>query len=503
MSSKESNGSESERPPVVVVLGHVDHGKTTLLDTIRKTNVAGRESGGITQHVGAYVVEHQGKMITFLDTPGHAAFSAMRRRGAQVADLAVLVVAADDGMQPQTHEALEAIRAVDIPYVVAINKIDKPNADLDKTKADLTQADVLLEGWGGDIPNVEISAKEGTKIDDLLEIIQLLAEMAELRGDASAPAEGVVIEAHQDPRKGTITTALVKNGTLRVGDVVVAGSITGKVKALEDFEGNGVKEAGPSMPTVILGLNEVPEVGDALRAVATEAAATAAAAEEKERRSFEVTIREGEPSVTFPLLIKSDVRGSLEAIIGELEKLKNKHVALQVIAASTGDITENDVKQAGAMGATIFGFRIKARNAITNVAERNDVTVRAYDVIYELMDAVKAEAEERLPKIVTRDDVGTLEVLGAFKYDHPNHVIGGRVTSGVARRGVLVEVIRGEDVVARATVTELQRDKMPVDEVEQDRECGMLVKYTKGGPVQVGDTINFFTETIETPSINS
>ncbi len=486
---------------MVVVLGHVDHGKTTLLDTIRKTNVADRESGGITQHVGAYVIEYNDKPITFLDTPGHAAFSAMRSRGAAVADIAILVVAADDGMQPQTHEALEAIRTADIPFVVAINKIDKPNADLDKTKSDLTHAGVLLEGWGGDVSNVEISAKEGTNVDALLEIVELVADVAELYADERNAASGVVIEAHQDPKRGILATIIVQDGTLRIGDVLVAGPVIGKVKGMELFDGTSTKEAGPSSPVVVMGFNSVPEVGDSVRVVKDEQAAKALAKEEEELRGFEITIAEGEPDITFALVLKTDVLGSLEALISELEKLKNPHIAIQVIAAATGDVTENDIKQAAAMGATVFAFRVKAPNAVQNVADRHEVVVKIHEVIYELLDDVKAGAEERLPKIVTREDVGTLELLGAFKYDHPNHVIGGRVTSGRVRKGALLEVLRDDQLIARGQLIELQRDKMPVSEVEQGEECGMMVKYKKGGPADVGDIVNFFTETVETTKL--
>lgn len=486
---------------MVVVLGHVDHGKTTLLDTIRKTNIAGKESGGITQHVGAYVIEHDGKPITFLDTPGHAAFSAMRSRGANVADIAILVVAADDGMQPQTQEALEAIRSADIPFVVAINKIDKPNADLDKTKGDLTNAGVLLEGWGGDVPNAEISAKEGTNIDALLELVQLLADISELTGDPGVPARGVVIETHQDPKRGVLATVLVKDGTVRVGDALLAGAVTGKVKALEAFDGESLKEAGPSVPAVVLGFSDVPEVGDTVRVMEDEKTASAAAEEEQERRAYEVTIAEGEPEITLPVVVKTDVRGSLEALIGELEKLKNPHVAIQVVGASTGDVSENDVKQAAAIEAAIFAFRVKATNAVMNVADRHQVRISVHDVIYELLDDLKAAAVDRLPKIVHRKDLGALKVLQTFKYDHPTHVIGGRVESGIAKKGALLEIVRDDEVLGRAEMTELQRDKIPVDQVEQGRECGMLVKYVKGGPVEEGDVIRFFEETVETPSL--
>ena len=496
-----SKDSGEARPPVVVVLGHVDHGKTTLLDWIRKTNVAGRESGGITQHIGAYVIEHDGRSMTFLDTPGHAAFSAMRRRGAQVADIAILVVAADDGVQPQTKEALEAIRTAKIPFVVAINKIDKVNADIQKTKTDLTNADVLLEGWGGDVPNIEISAKEGKGVNELLEIVQLVGDIAELTGDPAKPAEGVIIEAHRDSRRGIVVTLLVKDGTMRIGDVLLAGAVAGKVKALEDFKGAGIQEARPSTPAIVLGFSDVPDVGDAVRVVADEAQAQEAAGKEEQQRAFEQVIAEGDVEIELPVVIRADVLGSLEAIVNELEKLKNAHVAIRIAGAATGEISESTIRQAATQGALLVGFRVKARDPVLQFAEREDVTIKTFDVIYELTDAVREAARNRLPKIVHREDVGTLELLGAFKYTHPDHVVGGRVESGVARKGVLLEAVRDDTVVVRAKLVDLQQNKIPVDEVSVGNECGMLIRYETGGPVQIGDIVHFFTETVETPEL--
>ena len=499
-----SKENREARPPVVVVLGHVDHGKTTLLDTIRKTNVAGRESGGITQHVGAYVIEHDGNPMTFLDTPGHAAFSAMRSRGANVADVAILVVAADDGVQPQTKEAITAIRSADIPLVVAINKIDKANADVEKTKTDLTQEQVLLEGWGGDTPNIEISAKKGDGVTDLLDLVRLVADISELTADPSVPAEGVVIETHHDTQRGVVATALIKDGTLRVGDVLLVGSVTGRVKALEDFLGERIKEAGPATPAVLLGLSDVPDVGDTLVAVSDESEAARLQKEVEKQRAFEKVIAKGEPDIELPVVLRADVQGLLEAIVGELEKLANAHVAIRIVSASTGDVTESDVKQAAATQAAIVGFRVKAPNATQQLAERQGIVMHFHKVIYELLDAVRGLARGRLPKKVTREDLGQLDLLGAFKYSPPTHVIGGRMLNGIARKGVLFEVLRGAEeaeIVARGTVTDLQRDKVPVDEVEQGETCGLLVKYAKGGPVQVGDRLRFFTETIEVPEL--
>lgn len=491
------------RPPVVVVLGHVDHGKTTLLDTIRKSNIVSRESGGITQHVGAYVIEHQGKPLTVLDTPGHAAFSEMRSRGAKVADVAILVVAADDGVKPQTKEAIGAIRSANIPFVVALNKIDKSNADVDRAKTQLTEAGVLLEGWGGDTPNVEISAKAGTGIDALLDMLALVADMAELQANAAGPAQGVVIEAHQDQRRGPAATLLVQNGMLHVGDAIIAGSVSGKVKALESFTGKAVSQAGPSTPVVVLGLSQVPDVGDEFRVAGSDTEARERSSLEAQRRAFEQRIAEGNPAMSVKVLVKADVVGSLEALVSELKKLKNSHIALEVVGGDTGDIIENDVKRAEPLGAVIVGFRVKARPAILGLAERLGVVMQTFDVIYECVDAIKKLCVERLPKQTTREEMGTVKILATFKRDLPRHVIGGLVTKGVARKEAQFEIMRNEAIVGSGQILEMQMNQVPVDEVSQNRECGMLVKYRRGGPAQEGDTVNIFLEREKTPKLFS
>lgn len=489
------------RPPVVVILGHVDHGKTTLLDTVRKTNVAAREAGGITQHVGAYVIQHDGKPMTLLDTPGHEAFSAMRSRGAQVADVAILVVAVDDGVQPQTRESITAIREAGIPFVVALNKIDKGNADVKRAKTELSKEEVLLEGWGGDVPNVEISAKEGTGVDELIGLVALVAEVAELRAEQDMVASGVVIEAHRDARRGPVATLLVKEGTLRVEDVLVAGAVAGKVKALQDFSGQLIQEAGPSTPTVILGLDETPYVGDAFRVLADEGAAVEVADAEASRRAFEQVIGEGEPERELTLILKADVVGSLEAIMGEFEKFRNEKVALRLAGVDTGEVTENDVKRAAVIGGMVVAFRVKTRRAISELSERLDVQIRDFSVIYELLDAVRSALEDRLPKRVLREEVGTVKLLATFKNDPPRQVIGGRVENGAARKDVVCEIEREGDVIARGMVLEVQQEKIAVDEVTQGKECGMLVKYESGAPAQVGDVAKLFTEQTETPKL--
>lgn len=488
-----------ERPPVVVVLGHVDHGKTTLLDTIRKTNVVARESGGITQHVGAYRVEHSGKTLTVLDTPGHAAFSEMRSRGAKVADVAILVVAADDGVQPQTKEALEAIRTAEIPFVVAINKIDKNNADIERTKNELTENGVLLEGWGGDVPNVEISAKKGEGVEALLDLVALVAEMAELSSDDSASAEGVVVESHQDARRGPVATLLVQQGILRVGDTMTVGSVSGKLKAMSDFTGANIQEAGPSIPAVVLGINGVADVGDRFTVVPDERTAEELAQAEASRRNFERRIADGTPFATFVFLLRADVTGSLEAIVGELEKLRNSIVAIELIGAETGALNESDIKRAASVGATVYGFRVKAPQSIMALAERSGVPVKTFDIIYELLDSVVAACRERLPRQLVRDEVGAVKLLGVFRYDAPQQIIGGLVTKGIARKQVKFEIVRQEAVVGRGTVLEVQRQKIVIDEAAQNEECGLKVKFASGGPAEVGDSVRLFIERDTTP----
>lgn len=497
------------RPPVVVILGHVDHGKTTLTDFIRKSNVVARESGGITQHVGAYVISHQGKPMTLLDTPGHAAFAEMRSRGANVADVAILVVAADDGVKPQTKEAIDTIRAAQIPFVVAINKIDKGNADVERTKNELTEAGVFLEGWGGDTPNVEISAKEGIGVDALLDLVGLVGEMSEaLYADDAQAAQGTVIEAHRDAQRGSVATLLVRQGTLRVGESIAAGKVSGKVKALESFAGEPIREAGPSSPAVILGLRDVPDVGDSFRVAINEAGAEEYAAQEASRRVFEQRIAQGNPEITVALLLKGDVVGSLEAMTHELKKLQNPHVAIEILGADTGEVNESDVKRAASLGATLFGFRARVRPPLVAFAERVGATIRTFEVIYEFVDAVKELCAERLPKQVTREDLGSVKLLATFRSDPPRHVVGGMVTKGAVKKNSQFELLRqpkdpesAEEIIGAGDVLETQMGQIAVDEIPQNKEGGLLVKYRRGGPAQVGDIVRVFVEHEEKPKL--
>ena len=481
------------RPPVVVVLGHVDHGKTSLLDYIRKTKVAERETGGITQHVGAYEAEHKGKRITFIDTPGHEAFSAMRSRGAEVADVAILVVAADEGVKPQTVEALEAIKKAGVSFIVALNKIDKPNVDPRRVKEELTKKGVLLEGWGGDIPNIEVSAKTGKGVDELLELVLLVAELAELKADDAMPAECVVIETHRDPQKGVLATILVRQGTLRVGDTVVSGKVFGKARAITDFAGKAVREAGPSKPVQMLGLSDVPDVGDVCRTVASEDEARAVAAAQAQQRAFEQLIATGKPETAIPIILKGDVLGSLEAIVETLKKLANPIVGIKILAAETGEVNEGDVQQAAATGSRIVAFKVKTRLHIVQRAERVAVPVETFEIIYELIDRIKELLEANVPPEVKRTDLGEVRILALFKKEGARQVVGGRVNKGIAQKGSQVELFRSGHFLGNGRLSELQENKIPVDEVGVGHECGMLID-AKDADISVGDIVRVFME---------
>ncbi len=481
------------RPPIVVVLGHVDHGKTTLLDTIRKTNVVAKESGGITQHIGAYQAEHAGKKITFIDTPGHEAFGQMRSRGATVADIAVVVVAAEEGVKPQTEEALAIVQRAGIPYIVALNKIDKPGANIEKVKRELAEKGVLLEGWGGDVSNIPISAKHGDGISDLLDTILLLAEIHELKGDAEASAGGVVIEAHKDARKGIIATLLVRDGSLHVGDITVVGSSWGRIRSMEDFIGKAIEKAGPSVPVVVSGMSEVPDVGETFTVVRTDSEAQELAGKEQERRKFAQRIGGANVEVTRKIIVRTDVVGSLEAIVGSFEKLSSTIVALDIVSAATGAIGENEVKTAAASGAVIIAFKVKVPSAIQQLADRMQVTIIAADIIYELIDAVRADMEAAVPPEIIRTDLGTVKILATFKQEGIKQIIGGEVTKGTIKPKTLIEIERAGHLMGHGKLTSVQMNKIEVDEVPQNKQCGIQIEL-KGVSVLPGDVLKCYTE---------
>ncbi|TMG46895.1 MAG: translation initiation factor IF-2 [Chloroflexi bacterium] len=489
------------RPPVITVLGHVDHGKTSLLDAIRVTNVTAREAGGITQHIGAYQIEHNGRKVTFLDTPGHEAFTAMRARGAQVTDVAVLVVAADDGVQPQTVEAISHVKAAKVPIVVALNKIDRPDANPDQVKAQLAEHGVTIEEYGGDTPLVPVSAKTKQGIEDLVEVIMLVADVAELKADPDRPAIGRVIEAHLDKGRGPVATVLVQTGTLERGDLVVAGTTFGKVRAMVDDKGKNIGRAEPSRPAEILGLPEVPEAGDVIRVVPDEKSAKALVARNARERAGSATaerpatldemfaqVKEGKAK-ELKLVLKADVQGSLEAIKGALAKVPQDEVALSVIHDAVGDITESDLTLAAASGAVVIGFNTKMEAPARRVADSTNVDVRQYKVIYELLDDVQKALTGLLEPEMVESTLGHAEVRQIFTSGKTT-IAGCMVVDGVVRRGAQARLLRGGTAVYDGRIATLRRIKDDVREVNAGLECGIVLE--NNNDVQVGDIIDCY-----------
>jgi len=488
-----------DRPPVIVVMGHVDHGKTKLLDSIRKTDVVAGEAGGITQHIGAYQVTRKGRVLTFIDTPGHEAFTAMRSRGAKVADIAILVVAADDGVKPQTVEAFRIIEAAKIPYLVAMNKIDKPAADINRTKQELsTQLNISPEDWGGKIICAPISAKEGTGIEDLLDMVLLVAETesTSLKANPNAAAAGTVVESNVDKAAGPLATILVQNGTLRVGDQLCFNNIVyGKVKALRNYKGEDVKEAGPSMPVKILGLKISPAVGDILNVGEGEKVRTNKIKTTSQAADIIPMASEDNPEDKTPkvkLLIKSDFLGSAEAIEESLMKLNNEKVKVKIIAKGLGYITEGDVKRAEDSGAKVIGFNVKMSPAIETLVREKQVTVKIYSIIYDLIKFVKDEMQLLVKPEINRIELGRLKVLAVFRTENNSQIVGGKVLDGILQNNSLIAIHRGEDFIASGRLTRLQAGKQDVEQVNQDQEAGL--KYEGKPVIEVGDILQVYRE---------
>ncbi len=478
------------RPPVVTILGHVDHGKTSLLDVIRKSHVAEGEAGGITQHIGAYQVTHGGRKITFLDTPGHAAFTAMRARGAQGADVAVLVVAADDGVMPTTKEALAHVRAAHVPVVVALNKIDKRNANPERVKQELAELDLTPDDWGGNTMVVPVSAREQTGIDDLLEAILLTADDAPIYANPKGKAAGTVIEARVEKGRGVLSTLLVQNGTLRIGHVVVVGTLWGRVRAMFDENGKALREAGPSTPVLVMGLSELPSAGDMFQVVKDEHAARSIVEERKAASSANVVdspvrpmtleeifkrVQEGEAKELL-LILKVDVQGSLEPIVNSLNELKVGEIGLKILYAETGSITENDVNLAISMGAIIVGFNVEPDSPARRLAESNRIEIRLYTIIYELLEDIEKALKGMLDPVYEDKVIGFAEVRKIFKIPKIGKIAGCMVRDGEIRRNAKVRVRRGREVlVDGATVGSLKRETEDVREVRAGFECGIGV----------------------------
>jgi translation initiation factor IF-2 len=494
------------RPPVVTIMGHVDHGKTTLLDAIRATNVAGGEAGGITQHIGAYqVTSPLGAKITFIDTPGHAAFTSMRARGAKVTDVVVLVVAADDGVMPQTVEAIQHARVAKVPMIVAINKIDKPDARPERVRTELLQYEVQVESLGGDVLDVEVSATKKTNLDKLLETLGLQTEILDLRADPDRAAEGTVIEAKLDRGRGPVATVLVQRGTLQGGDIVVAGAEWGRVRALVSDTGETVTAAGPSTPVEVLGFNGTPEAGDRLAVVDSEARAREVteyrSRQKREKMAARATGMRGslEQMMSqlkaagrkeFPLLIKGDVQGSVEAIVGALEKLGTSEVAARIILAGVGGISESDITLAEASGAAVIGFNVRAYKEAREMAERDGVEIRYYNIIYDLVDDVKKAMSGLLAPTLRETVLGNAVMLEIFNISKVGKIAGCRVTDGTVERGANVRLIRDNVVIHEGRLSQLKRFKDDAREVLAGQECGMAFENYQD--MRAGDTIECY-----------
>jgi translation initiation factor IF-2 len=500
------------RPPVVTIMGHVDHGKTSLLDAIRSTNVVSGEAGGITQHIGAYqVTSPLGGRITFIDTPGHAAFSAMRARGAKVTDLVILVVAADDGVMPQTIEAIHHAKAAKVPIIVAINKIDKPDAKPERVRSELLQHEIQVESLGGDVQEVEVSATKKINLDGLLEKISLQAEILELKANPDRPAEGTVIEAKLDRGRGPVATVLIQRGTLHVGDIIVAGADWGRVRALVSDTGAPVETAGPSMPVEVLGFSGTPEAGDRLAVVESEGRAREVsdyrARQRREKMAARATGMRGSLEQMmaqaktagrkeFPLVIKADVQGSLEAIVGALDKLGTEEVTARVLHAGVGGITESDVTLAEASGVPIIGFNVRAHKEAREAAERAGIEIRYYNIIYNLVDDVKQAMSGLLPPTLRETMLGNALILEIFNVSKVGKVAGCRVTDGTVERGANVRLIRDNVVIHEGKLSQLKRFKDDAREVTAGQECGMAFENYQD--MRAGDVIECYrVETIQ------
>jgi translation initiation factor IF-2 len=496
-----------EKPPVVTVMGHVDHGKTSLLDRIRQANVQSGEAGGITQHIGAYQVESGGKKITFIDTPGHEAFTEMRARGARVTDVVILVVAADDGVMPQTDEAIEHARAARVPMVVALNKIDVPNASPDRVYAELSERELVPEVYGGDTVTVPVSAKTGEGIDELLENVLIVAELEDLKANPHAPASGYVIESERDPGRGPVATLLVNRGTLHKGDVVLAGTAYGRVRAMLNYTGQRIKEAGPGDPVEILGLSGVPEAGTRFEATdhernARDKAHQAEAALRRQelaeggpRRTLEELLGEGGVQ-DLNLVVKADVAGSVEALKEALARLSTDEVRVNIVRSGVGAVTDSDVMLGSASGGIVLGFNVRPTNTAKQVAEREGVEIRTYDVIYKALEEIEAAMRGMLAPETEERETGTAEVRAIFRVPNVGTVAGCYVTSGEISRNNRVRVVRDGIVIYEGNIASLRRFKDDVRSVRQGFECGVSVENFND--VKEGDALEFF-EVVEIP----
>lgn len=510
LSSRETRKASSDhavpRPPVVAVMGHVDHGKTSLLDAIRGAEVVKQEAGGITQHISAYQINHNNRVITFLDTPGHEAFAALREHGAQLTDVVIIVVAADDGIKPQTIEAIRFAEKAGVKIVVAINKIDKPDADINRTKQQLSEHNLLIEEWGGDTVVVPVSAKTKEGIPELLDMVLLVADVEELKADTDVPARGLVIEAHMEQGRGPLAVALVDAGTLAKGQFVVAGTTYGKVRNLENTLGQPVNEAGPSTPVIITGFKTLPEFGDEFEVAANEKAAKKLVADRARSQTTETKsgistssdlIRKINRNVAvseLPVLIKADVKGSLTSVIDSLKTLDTEEVAVRVVGSGVGAINENDVHMAQTSGAIIYGFSVDLPPAVKQHVSRDKVPVRLYSIIYELIEDVRNELSQLLAPEIVETDLGRLVVKGVFKTTKTEVIAGGEVTKGKLTAPAKVRVFRDKDQIAEAELLALKKGPQEVKEVFESEMCGVQLTTTSRLELQEGDRLEFYTQ---------
>ncbi len=492
--TKQQNNFKS-KPPVVVILGHVDHGKTSILDYIRKSKITEKESGGITQHIGAYQIDHNNNKITFIDTPGHEAFSAMRSRGAKVADIAILVVAAEEGIKPQTKEAIDHIKKTGIPLIVALNKIDKKEAQPDKVKGELAKKEIIVESLGGQIPSIELSAKTGQGIDELLEMILLIAEMEELQIAANTPVSGTIIESNHNKQRGATATLLIKEGTLSNKDIIGTDSACGKIKTMEDFQLNPIKEATASMPTIVTGFSKVPQTGEKFSVFDNLEQAQARIEKHKPKTDSssekEVLLLDPDKKI-LNIIIKADVQGSIEAIKKSLKSIPDDEVTLRILKAEAGDVIESDIKLAESAKGRIIGFRVKASSSIQQIAQQRKIKIAVFEIIYELIQAVREMLSKLLEPEIIRHPLGKLKVLALFKKEKDRQVIGGKVINGQIKKNALINVIRNEKKVGQGRIIQLQRDKKEIEEVSKDQECGILFQGTT--IIEEKDILEFFKE---------
>jgi len=492
------------RPPVVTIMGHVDHGKTTLLDAIRESNIVNQESGGITQHIGAYRVEHKGRAITFIDTPGHEAFTRLRARGAKTTDIVILVVAADDGVMPQTKEAIDHAKAAGVPIVVAINKIDKRGADPDKAKQQLSQEGLLVEDWGGDVVSVDISAKEKTNLDELLEMVLLVDEMLELKGNPHVPAQGAVLEARLDPQKGPLATVIIQHGVLNCSDFFISGTHVGKAKALFDENGKALKKAGLSMPVEIMGFSQVPQAGDLFQVVPDFETAKRIVQyrqsleqkdipqAKKEHLTLDQLFKsiEGGGIKELRLIVKADVQGSVEVLNDILPNLSTDAVKIEIVHAATGKVTESDVLLSSTSDAIILAYNIKSQQSILELAKKENVEIRSYSVIYQLTEDIKKAMTGMLEPVIKESFLGRAQIRRVFQIPRVGEIAGCLVTEGKITRNAHIRILRDDEVVHEGRISSLKHLKNNVTEVKKDYECGIGIDRFKG--IQEGDVIEAY-----------